>query len=177
MFERLTRGFTLATDNPDRRRIGSAAGDSTGAVEELVQRLLDEVSRLADELQKSNLIELHRVLAEQTRRALEDPVLLEAMSRFQDLPEARRRQFLFVNAQYSTILLHYRLVAINWDELIGYLRWWCSNAVFQAYWDMTGEARQSLAHESLEARVGRAVDEMMEEISNGREWWVVGPSG
>ncbi|WP_155059879.1 DUF6082 family protein [Streptomyces blattellae] len=78
----------------------SAAGDSAAGAEDLVLGLLNEVSRLADEIRKSNLIELHRVLAEQTRRALEDPVLLEAMSRFQDLPEDRRRQYLFVNAQY-----------------------------------------------------------------------------
>ncbi|WP_155056470.1 DUF6082 family protein [Streptomyces blattellae] len=73
-------------------------------------------------------------------------------------------------------MLHYRLDAIDWEELIGYLRWWCSNAVFQEYWDMTSDARQSLAHGSLEARVGRAVDEMMEELADGRDWWVVGPS-
>lgn len=138
--------------------------------------MLRQLTSLTEEIRKANLIQLHRIAAEQTGRALDDPALAEAMSTLPGLSESRRRQVLFVNAQYSTIMLYFRLGTIDWEELIGYLRVWCSNAVFQEYWDMTGEARVCLAQESLEARVGRAVDGMMEEIASGRDWWVVGPS-
>jgi phage-related protein len=161
----------LAAQNPDARRI-----DSPPSQEELLESVLRQLSFLTEEIRKANLIQLHRIMAEQTGRALADPALAEAMSTLQGMSESRRRQVLFVNAQYSAIMLHHRLGAIDWDELVGYLRVWCSNGVFQEYWDMTGDARRALPRESLEARVGRAVDEMMEEIASGREWWVVGPS-
>lgn len=142
----------------------------------LLESVLRQLTVLTEEIRKANVIQLHRIMADQTGRALEDPALAEAMSTLPGLSESKRRQVLFVNAQYSAIVLHHRLGAIDWEELIGYLRVWCSNGVFQDYWDMTGDARRSLEQESLEARVGRAVDEMMEEIASGREWWVVGPS-
>ena len=164
----------MATEDPDVRRIDSASeGERQG---ELLEGVLEQLTSLTEEIRKANLIQLHRIMAEQTGRALDDPVLAEAMSKSQGLSENRRRQALFVNAQYSAIVLHYRLGVIDWAELIAYLRVWCSNTVFQEYWDMTGDARRSLVYESLEARVGRAVDEMMEEIAGGRDWWVVGPS-
>ncbi|MEU0942721.1 DUF6082 family protein [Streptomyces canus] len=165
----------MATENPDARRIGSAP--EAGTQDEVLGNILRQLAALTDEIHKANLIQLHRIMADQTGRALSDPALAEAMSTLPGLSESRRRQVLFVNAQYSAILLHHRLGAFDWEELIGYLRVWCSNAVFQDYWDMTGDARRALARESLEARAGRAVDEMMEEIASGREWWVVGSSG
>lgn len=171
---RLSRGFAVATESPDARRTGSEAG--VGTQDELLGNILRQLAALTDEIRKANLIQLHRIMADQTGRALGDPSLAEAMSTLPGLSESRRRQVLFVNAQYSAILLHHRLGAFDWDELIGYLRVWCSNAVFQDYWDMTGDARRALARESLEARVGQAVDEMMEEIASGRQWWVVGSS-
>lgn len=165
------RGFALAAQNPDARRI-----DSSPSQEVLLENVLRQLTSLTEEIRKANLIQLHRIMAEQTGRALGDPALAEAMSTLEGLSESRRKQMLFINAQYSAIMLHYRSDAIDWEELIGYLRLWCSNATFQDYWDMTGDARKALARESLEARVGRAVDEMMEELASGRDWWVVGPS-
>ncbi|WP_405647241.1 DUF6082 family protein [Streptomyces sp. NBC_00019] len=178
---RLTRGFALATENPDERRIGSAVGD--GPQDELLKSLLRQLTSLTEEIRNANRIQLHRIMAEQTGRALADPALAEAMSTLQGLSEARRRQVLFVNAQYSAIMLNHQLGAIDWNELIGHLRVWCVNGVFQQYWEMTGDHRKSLPRDSLEARVGRAVDFMLDELAEGaEEWWVVGtpdtdPSG
>jgi hypothetical protein len=184
-------GVALATQNPGARRIGSAARVKVGRVrtpfprpsrrrrqEELVLDMLRQLTFLTEEIRNANLIQLHRITAEQAGRAMADPALAEAMSTLGSISDRQRRQLLFVNAQYSVIVLNHRLGAINWDELIGHLRVWCVNRVFQQYWELTGEHRKSLPGESLEARVGQAVDAMMEELADGPdEWWVVGPSG
>ncbi|MGW3286958.1 DUF6082 family protein [Streptomyces sp. NPDC001002] len=145
--------------------------------EELLESLLQQVTHLTEEIRNANLIQLHRTTAEQAGRAIADPVLAEAMSTLHGLSESKRRQILFVNAQYSTIVLNHRLGAIGWDELIGHLRVWCVNRVFQEYWELTGEHRMSLPGESLEARVGKVVDVIMSELADDPdEWWVVGPT-
>ncbi|MXM62371.1 hypothetical protein GR925_02635 [Streptomyces sp. HUCO-GS316] len=166
----------MATENPDARRIGSATGG--GRQEELLESLLKQLTVLTEEMRNANLIQLHRFMAEQTGRALADPALSEALSTLQGVSASKRRQLLFVNAHYSAIVLNHRLGAVDWNELIGHLRVWCVNRVFQEYWEMTGDHRKSLPRQSLEARVGQAVDAMMEELADGPdEWWVVGPSG
>jgi hypothetical protein len=165
----------LATENPDERRIGSAVG--VGRQEELLESVLRQLTFLTEEIRNANRIQLHRIMAEQTKHALVDPALAEAMSTLPGLSESKRRQVLFVNAQYSAIVLNYRLGAVDWDELIGHLRVWCVNRVFQEYWEMTGEHRKSLPRDSLEASVGLAVDAMLEELADDPdEWWVVGQS-
>ncbi|MCH5676044.1 DUF6082 family protein [Streptomyces gilvus] len=165
----------MATENPDARRIDPA--EENGRQEELLAGLLRQLTALTEEIRNANLIQLHRIMAEQTGRALVDPALAEAMSTLPGLSESKRRQVLFVNAHYSAIMLNHRLGSIDWDELIGHMRVWCVNRVFQEYWEMTGDHRKSLPRESLESRVGRVVDAMMEELADGREeWWVVGPS-
>lgn len=172
---RLTRGFALATENPDARRIGSAG--EGGRQEALLESLLQQVASLTEETRNANRIQIHRIMVEQTGRALDDPTLAEAMSTLQGLSEAKRRQMLFINAQYSFVMLNHQLDYIDWDGLIGHLRVWCVNDVFQEYWELTRDHRKSLPRESLEATVGRAVDSMLEELAEGaEEWWVVGPS-
>ncbi|MFI6618759.1 DUF6082 family protein [Streptomyces sp. NPDC050528] len=172
----LTRGFALATENSDARRNDSADGSGASGLEQLARDLLLQVASLTEELRKANLIQLHRIMAEQTGRAMTDSALAEALSTLQGLSEVKRRQVLFVNAQYSAIVLNHRLGAIDWDELIGHMRVWCINRIFQEYWEMTDEHRKSLPQGSLEARVGKAVDAIMADLADDPdEWWVVGP--
>lgn len=186
-----TRGFALATQDPETRGNGSAAPKArVGRVrtpfprpsrrrrqEELLESLLRQLALLAAEIRHANLIQLHRIVTDQAGRAIADPALAKAMSTLDELTEQKRRQVLFVNAQYSSMVLHHRVGAIGWGELIGHLRVLCRNRIFEEYWEMTGEHRKSLPRGSLEARVGEAVDVIIDELADGPdEWWVVGPS-
>ncbi|MFF4275844.1 DUF6082 family protein [Streptomyces sp. NPDC001536] len=140
------------------------------------EELLRQLTLLAQEIRHANLIQLHRIAAAQLERAIEDPALAEAISTLPGLSEHRRRQAIFVNSQYSAIVLNHRVGATEWDELIGHLRILCRNPVFDDYWEMTREHRRSLPRESLEARVGRAVDVIVEGLRDDpEEWWVVQP--
>ncbi|MET7569628.1 DUF6082 family protein [Streptomyces sp. NPDC005492] len=136
---------------------------------------MGEVARLADEIRNANLIQLHRVTAAQVDHAIADPALASAMSTLDGLSDNKRKQLLFVNREYSATMLGQRIGAYGWAEMIGYLRVLARNQVFKEYWGMTAEHRRSLPRESHEARVGLAVDLIMEELAEDPdEWWVVG---
>lgn len=124
-----------------------------------------------------NLIELHRISMAQIEHALADPELAEALSTLPDVSEPRRRQLLYINAQYSTIMLHYRVGVLNRGELLGHLKVLSMNPIVAEYWRLTSPHRRFLPTESLEARIGRAVDVIMDErLEDLDEWWVVGPA-
>ncbi|MFF7642090.1 DUF6082 family protein [Streptomyces canus] len=143
--------------------------------ESLAEELLRQLTLLAQEIRHANLIQLHRIAAAQLERAMADPALAEALSTLPDLSERRRRQVLFVNSQYASMVLHHRVGAMSWNEVIGHLRVLCRNPVFEDYWEMTREHRRSLPRESLEAQVGRAVDVIVDGLrSDPEDWWVVG---
>lgn len=144
--------------------------------EELALDLLHEVARLTEEIRNSNLIQLHRIVAAQVDHAMADPALASAMSTLDSLSDAKRRQVLFVNREYGAMLLGHRIGAYGWNELIGHVRVLARNQVFKEYWEVTVEHRRSLPEETLEAKVGQAVDVIMEELAEDPdEWWVVGP--
>ncbi|MEU9915251.1 DUF6082 family protein [Streptomyces sp. NPDC051001] len=180
----------MATQNPDERRIGSAARVRAARTrtpfprqawrrrqEDLALELLRELTCLANEIRHANLIQLHRITAAQVDHAMADPALASAMSTLEDLSDGRRRQVLFVNREYSAIILGHRIGAYGWAEMIGHLRVLARNEVFKSYWTMTDQHRRSLPQESLEAKVGRAVDAIMDELADDPdEWWVVGPA-
>ncbi|MFF3904872.1 DUF6082 family protein [Streptomyces sp. NPDC001848] len=114
--------------------------------------------------------------------AIQDPELAAVMSTV-DLsaapPEKRptlRRQYIFANAWYTNILQLYRSGTITWEELYGHLRVVCQSGVFRDYWDATRHHRESLPYSSDEARVGRMVDRLIQELDDADtdEWWVVG---
>ena len=49
--------------------------------------------------------------------------------------------------------------------------------VFVEYWQLTSDSRRVLPPDCLEARIGRAVDAVMDErLDDLDEWWVVGPT-
>ncbi len=140
--------------------------------------VLRQLTYLTEEIRNANLIQLHRIAAEQVDRAMSDPALAEAMSTLRDLSDRKRRQALFVNREYSAILLGHRIGAYGWGELIGHLRVLARNPVFAEYWETTREHRRSLPRQSLEARVGEAVDVIVEDLADDPDiWWVVGPTG
>ncbi|MGI5456995.1 DUF6082 family protein [Streptomyces sp. CA-249302] len=187
----------MATLTPAVRRIGSAV--LAGLVlmrmplgrdgrrrrqEELMLELLgkltaiaEQMDRMVREIHHANLIQHYRLNADHLERAIDDPALAAALSTLDDVSAGQRRQMLFVNRQFGTTLLAHRVGALDWDELIGTVRVLARNPVFAEYWRRTGEHRRSLPDESLEARVGRVVDVIVEELADDPdEWWVVGPT-
>jgi len=161
----------LATENPDARGNDSAAG---GRSEELTEQLLQQLTLLAKEIKHANLIQLHRISVEQMERRMADPALADAVSILSGLTERERRQMIHVNAQYHGMVLHHRVEAMTWDELMGHLRVLCRNSIFDRYWELTRDHRRSLPPESLEARVGNAVDVVVRGLrEEPEEWWVV----
>ncbi|MFG2376144.1 DUF6082 family protein [Streptomyces sp. NPDC048504] len=148
----------------------------TGQLLREVSLLRTEIGRVADELHSANLIQHHRIIAQQQDRSIDDPVLADAMSTLKGLPVQKRRQLMFANRTYAAILLAHRTGSLSREELLGHLRVLCRNRLFVEYWENTTEQRRSLPEECLEAEVGRAVDAIIEEIPDDlEEWWIVGP--
>ncbi|MEW2397472.1 DUF6082 family protein [Streptomyces sp. NPDC046862] len=188
----------MATLTPVARRIGSAVVSALGLVrapfsargdrrrrqEELTVELLarlgciaEGIEHMVEEIHRANLIRQHRLVTEQLDRAIDDPSLAAALSTLNGISDLKRRQLMFANREYGTILLAHRIGYVDWNELVGHLRMLSRNEVFAEYWERTVEHRRSLPEESLEARVGRAVDTIMEELAEDPdEWWVVGPA-
>lgn len=187
----------MATLTPAARRIGSAVVAALGLVrapftargnrrrrqEELTLELLAQltfivegIKHMAEEIHRTNLIQQHRLVTEQLDRAIDDPSLAAALSTLNGISDPKRRQMMFANREYGTILLAHRVGYVDWNELLGHLRMLSRNEVFAEYWERTVEHRRSLPADSLEARVGKAVDTIMEELADDPdEWWVVGP--
>jgi len=179
----------MATLTPVARRIGSAVVAALGMMrapfardgrrqerDQLLLELRRQVSLVAEELRKANLIQQHRLFVEQLDRAIDDPSLAVALSTLSGLSENKRRQMLFANREYGVLLLAHRVGTYSWDELVGQLRILCRNDVFAEYWTHTIAHRRSLPGGSLEQRVGGVVDAILDELADDPdEWWVVGP--
>ncbi|MFF4275846.1 DUF6082 family protein [Streptomyces sp. NPDC001536] len=139
-------------------------------------RMASGYDRIATELHRANLIQLQGFFLERLDRAIDDPVIADTLSTFTDLSGDKRRQMFTANAQYALILLSHRIGAIDRTELLGYLKVMRRSPVFTEYWERSAHGREGLSPESFEARVGRAVDAIMEErLDDLEEWWVVGP--
>lgn len=148
-------------------------------VRELIQRvglMTEGIARVAEEMHRANLIQLHRFFVEQLDQGIADPSLADALSTLNGLSEGKRRQMLFANREYGLLLLGYRIGALDRGELLGTLKVLSKNSVFAEYWERTAEQRGMLPAESLEARVGKAIDVIMDERGDELdEWWVVVP--
>jgi hypothetical protein len=179
----------MATQKRAARSIGSAVTAGLGLMraffargprrrrqEEILAELLQQLTLMTDEIHRANVIQQYRLTVEQMDRMVDDPSLADTASTLPGLSEGRRRQMIFANRQYGNLLLAHRVGVCDWDELLGHLRVLCRNALFAEYWDRTVEHRRSLPADSLEARVGAAVDVMLEELADDPdEWWIVGP--
>ncbi|MFG2555412.1 DUF6082 family protein [Streptomyces sp. NPDC048581] len=182
----------MATQIPAARasRIGSAVAAGFGRLrapfarearrrrrqEDIMVGLLRQVTLMTEEIHRANLIQHYRLVVDQLDRAIDDPTLATAVSTLTDISERKRRAMLYANREWGILLLAHRVGAMDWDELLGTLRVLCRNKVFAEYWERTVEHRRSLPAESLEARVGRAVDAMIDELADDPdEWWIVGP--
>jgi hypothetical protein len=137
--------------------------------------LIAVAGELTEELRRANLIRYYRMHLEQLDRAIDDPSLAETLSTVQNVTPQKRRQLLFANKQYVVIILGYLIDATSRAQLLGTLRVLSRNPVFREYWERTGQQRSDLPDESLETRIGRAVDAIMaERFDEVEEWWVEG---
>ncbi|MBK3570973.1 DUF6082 family protein [Streptomyces sp. MBT62] len=143
-------------------------------------RAADEVLLLRaglqqDALHQEALLDAGRRRFELLSRAIDDPSLADVVRPQSDVSEMRRRQFLFVQATYESMILEYKTHTLSWDELIARLRIFARNAVVVEYWERTNEERRAFPSHSLEARVGAVVDVIMDELMDDPEdWWIVG---
>ncbi|MEU6576330.1 DUF6082 family protein [Streptomyces sp. NPDC046805] len=127
--------------------------------------------------------ERQAVLTEQQRlqfsllcKAMDDADLAAVYSTVVVDSPTQRRQYLFAHGMYTNALLAYRTGVVNWEELHGHLRVICMNAIFREYWRTHTDHRASLRGDSEEARVGRMVDGIIQDLDEADtdEWWVVG---
>ncbi|MGW5639732.1 DUF6082 family protein [Streptomyces sp. NPDC003832] len=145
--------------------------------EELLLELLRQLAMMTEEIHRANLIQEHRITMDLMDRTIDDPSLADARSTLVGVSEAKRRQMLFANGQYGSLLLAYRVGTFGWAELLGHVRVLCRNELFAEYWDRTTEHRRSLPVDSLEWKVGQVVNAILEELAEDPdEWWVVGPT-
>ncbi|MFD3499068.1 DUF6082 family protein [Streptomyces sp. NPDC058676] len=146
---------------------------------ELVRQLAGTTAQLAGmtaELHRANLLRHHRLMMDQWDRAIDDPSFAAVLSTLEGISEEKRRQMLFANRAYQTVLLAHRVGIVDQDELLGHLRMLCRGELFQEFWSRTVEHRRSLKSDSLEKRIGEAVDVLLDELADDpEEWWIVGP--
>lgn len=131
----------------------------------------------SDQQRHIDLANQQRLQWELLSKAMEDPELAAVLDTHEGaVPPTKHRQFLFANALYTNALLAYRIGNVSRVELFGHLRGTLQNPIFREYWEVTRAARASLEEGSVEARVGRMVDHLIQELDDAdtEEWWVVG---
>ncbi|MBU6533305.1 DUF6082 family protein [Streptomyces sp. NPDC057245] len=156
-----TAGLSLAA-----RRLRLTAARSRARLE------LDELT-----VRRTSLAHQQRMHWELLTRALDDPTLAEVMDPYdKSIPAERRRQFIYANAWYVYLYHVHQAGLVTREELYAALREYFQSPIFRAYWEASRHMRASLDENSAEARMGRMVDGLVEDIdaADTDEWWVVG---
>ncbi|MER5889119.1 DUF6082 family protein [Streptomyces sp. NPDC001941] len=118
--------------------------------------------RLARQLDLAHLSRQHLALM---ARAMEDPDLAAVLDTYDvDVPVVRQKQFLYANALYANAVQAYLTDSATLEELLPHLRLMCRNQIFRDYWKTTGAQRATLLETSREARLGREVDRIVDEL-------------
>ncbi|MFJ2257361.1 DUF6082 family protein [Streptomyces sp. NPDC087844] len=170
----------MATQNFGIRGCSSAAAAGVAfaaAVGVLVAQQRQSRRVRLSEQQHINLANQQRLHWELLSKALEDPSLAAVLDTHAGaIPPSKYRQLLFANGLYTNALLAYRIGNVNRAELFGHLRHTVQNPIFREYWEATRSARASLVADSVEARVGRMMDNLINDLDEADtdEWWVVG---
>ncbi|MGW3098633.1 DUF6082 family protein [Streptomyces sp. NPDC001102] len=176
----------MATQDFGMRGLGSAAvaglAFAAGALAALTVRrrhhdelVLRRATKERDDRQAA-LTEQQRFQFSLLCKAMDDADLAAVYSTVQVDSPTQRRQYLFAHGMYTNALLAYRTGVVNWEELHGHLRVICMNPIFRDYWRVHTDHRASLRDDSEEARVGRMVDGIIQDLDEADtdEWWVVG---
>ncbi|MFB6931424.1 DUF6082 family protein [Streptomyces chartreusis] len=120
---------------------------------------------------------VHRADDKILDKALADPALLEVLDAYdEDIPEAKRRQFVFAEMRYRSYLLPLELGVMSPAEFHGKVRVLLRSRIFREYWHETRFQRMSLLYESVEAGANRITDELARQLNEADvdEWWVIG---
>ncbi|MFF3492393.1 DUF6082 family protein [Streptomyces sp. NPDC002795] len=110
-------------------------------------------------------------------KAIDDPSLAAVIDTYdKDIPAEKRRQFLYANAWYVNAFHLHRAGLVDVEELFGHLRELFQNPVMREYWNASQAQRDTLKHSSDEARIGRIVNGLIQDLEEAdtEEWWVVG---
>jgi hypothetical protein len=115
-------------------------------------------------------------------RAIDDPSLAAVIDTYdKTLPAEKRRQFFYANAWYTYLFHQYRAEVLDQQELYTVLREFFQSPLFREYWEASRAQRATLKESSDEARIGRMLDGLVQELDDADtdEWWVVGnpPTG
>jgi hypothetical protein len=176
----------MATQNFGTRGLGCAAAAglafTAGALLALAARqrrydeLLLRIAAMERDDRQAVLTEQQRLQFSLLCKAMDDADLAAVYSTVEIESPIQRRQYLFAHAMYTNALLAYRTGVVNWEELHGHLRVICRNSIFRDYWRVHTDHRASLRNDSEEARVGRMVDGIIQDLDDADtdEWWVVG---
>ncbi|WP_416979321.1 DUF6082 family protein [Streptomyces sp. T028] len=125
----------------------------------------------------TNLAHQQRLHWELLSKAIDSPELAEVLDIF-EVPASpqKRRQYLFANALYTNLLFYYRIGNLTREEFHGRMRGLLQNPVVREYWYATQGQRATLPSDSIEADLGRMVDELLRQLEEADvdEWWVVG---
>lgn len=182
-------GVDMATQKFGIRGLGSAAtaglAFAVGALTALAGhqrkhgtlRLRLARTEQSEHLHNANLIAQQRLQFDMLSRAMADHDLAAVLDTFDVTLDPRTlRQYLFANAVYTNTLLFWRVGNFSWEEAHGHLRLICQNPIFRSYWKATRRHRASLLDASDEARLGRMVDKLIQDLEEADtdEWWVVG---
>ncbi|MGW2232395.1 DUF6082 family protein [Streptomyces sp. NPDC001759] len=178
----------MATRKIFTGRLGSTAlallGTTAAVILAVRQRRLDETRLQERRLELEELSVRRRAYAHQQRmhwellvRAIDDPSLAAVVDTYdKSIPAEKRRQFFYANAWYSYLFHQYRAEVLDRQELYTVLREFFQSRVFREYWEASKAQRATLKQSSDEARIGRMVDDLVQELDDADtdEWWVVG---
>ncbi|GAA4002589.1 DUF6082 family protein [Streptomyces marokkonensis] len=148
------------------------------------QRALEAERQRIRRLELEDTVSRRRTLAHQQRmhwellsRAIDDSSLASVIDTYDpDIPAAKRRQYFYANAWYINLYHLYRAGLVDQEELYGYARELFQNPLMREYWDASRGQRATLKQSSDEARIGRLVDALINDLDEADtdEWWVVG---
>ncbi|GGQ43942.1 hypothetical protein GCM10010145_10710 [Streptomyces ruber] len=143
---------------------------------EAVHLRLTRLEQTAHTQRHTNLTSQQRLHWEMLSKAIDDPELAEVLDLYEtSVSPKQRRQFLFANAQYTNLLLYYRIGNISREEFFKHVRGFLQNPTVRDYWYATRQQRASLA-DTDEAELGLMVDDLLRQLEDAdtEEWWVVG---
>ncbi|MFF3942570.1 DUF6082 family protein [Streptomyces phaeofaciens] len=138
---------------------------------------LDHLEAAAQDQRHTNLAHQQRLHWELLSKAIDSPELAEVLDIFETPASPhQRRQYLFANALYTNLLFYYRIGNLSREEFHGRMRGLLQNPVVRQYWYATQGQRATLPSDSIEAGLGRMVDELLRQLEEADidEWWVVG---
>ncbi|WP_308307201.1 DUF6082 family protein [Streptomyces sp. ISL-10] len=124
---------------------------------------------------RADITSQHRLQFELLSKAMDDPDLAAVLNAYgDDVSPVKQRQYLYANALYSNLLHAYRIGSTSERDLRGHVKVICRSPLFHDYWQATRTHREELPYESDEARLGRMVDRVIDDVQRGDR---PGPAG